>query len=80
MPYAQGVAQSTPSEIKAPTRFLTQEQVSEITGISVRTLEKWRLFDQGPKFRKLGTKAVRYADAELQEWLASCPAGGGRAA
>jgi len=73
------VAQSTPSETKAPTRFLTQEQVSEITGISIRTLEKWRLFGQGPRYRKLGAKAVRYESGELQDWLASCPTGGGRA-
>jgi predicted DNA-binding transcriptional regulator AlpA len=57
-------------------RFLSEREVSEITGLSVKTLQRWRLLNMGPPYRKFGG-AVRYSDADISTWIASTPVGGG---
>lgn len=47
-------------------------------GVSVSKLRRWRLFDDGPRYRKIGN-AVRYSVADLDAWLANCPSGGSQA-
>ena len=51
--------------------FLTDKELAARWNISVRTVQKWRVTGQGPRFRKLGT-AVRYAlpDVEAYEQAA----------
>jgi predicted DNA-binding transcriptional regulator AlpA len=48
--------------------LLTVAQVSEITGRSISTLEKDRLFGSGPRYVKLG-RLVRYRPSDVQAWL-----------
>ena len=57
-------------------RLLTERQVSEITGMSLATVRRWRLLRQGPPYMKLNW-AVRYRPQDLASWLASRPMGGG---
>jgi predicted DNA-binding transcriptional regulator AlpA len=57
-------------------KFLNEKQVSEILGISVKTLQRWRLFGEGPPWRKFSA-AVRYPADALQAWVESTPHGGG---
>ena len=33
-----------------PRKFGREKQVSELTGIPIRTLQRWRLFGGGPEF------------------------------
>lgn len=58
-------------------RFLTEREVASITGMSVKTLQRWRVYRRGPAYVKLGGRSVRYSDAALKEWISSCPTGGG---
>jgi predicted DNA-binding transcriptional regulator AlpA len=44
--------------------LLRENEVSARLGLSVRTLQKWRLEGRGPRFVKLGN-AVRYDPADL---------------
>src|SRR5690242_2899075 len=48
--------------------YLTERAVAELCGLSVGTVRRWRLFRQGPPYRKLGS-AVRYSRAELLAWM-----------
>lgn len=57
------------------TRFLTELEVNQRTGISVDTLRRWRLEDKGPIFRKFGS-LVRYGDEDLAIWEDRRVAGG----
>lgn len=41
---------------------------SRALGISVSTLEKWRVAGIGPRFLKLG-RLVRYSRRDLEQWL-----------
>ena len=46
----------------------TPAQVSEMLGVSVKTLEKWRWERRNLPYVKLGT-AVRYRESDLEAWL-----------
>jgi predicted DNA-binding transcriptional regulator AlpA len=48
--------------------LLTEQDASERLGLSVRTLQKWRLQGSGPRFIKLGA-AVRYDPTDLDEYI-----------
>ena len=56
-------------------KFLNEKQVAEIMGISVKTLQRWRLFGEGPEWRKFGS-AVRYPADALKAWIETVPRGG----
>ena len=49
-------------------RHLNEHQVSEITGLSVKTLQKYRHDMCGPCYVKLGRR-VLYPEKDLAEWL-----------
>jgi len=56
--------------------LLTEHDVARITGLSVASVRRWRLFGQGPTYLKLGA-AVRYKPEDISAWLESRPTGGG---
>jgi predicted DNA-binding transcriptional regulator AlpA len=56
-------------------KFLNEKQVAEIMGVSVKTLQRWRLFGEGPEWKKFGA-AVRYPADALQAWIERAPHGG----
>lgn len=49
-------------------RLYTPAQVSQMLGVSVKTLEKWRWERRNLPYVKLGT-AVRYKESDLEAWL-----------
>jgi hypothetical protein len=44
-------------------------------GVSLGTVRRWRGLGIGPRYRKIGN-LVRYSIPDLEDWLASRPAGG----
>ena len=50
--------------------WLTEQQVSELIGVSVSTLQGWRVHEKGPPFKKVG-RMVRYPREDLAEWQRS---------
>ncbi|HKD09869.1 MAG TPA: helix-turn-helix domain-containing protein [Bryobacteraceae bacterium] len=58
--------------------LLNEHDVARITGMSVASVRRWRLFRQGPKYLKIGS-AVRYKPEDLAAWLESRPSGGHQA-
>jgi predicted DNA-binding transcriptional regulator AlpA len=57
--------------------LVNEFDVARITGMSVATVRRWRLFRQGPKYLKIGA-AVRYKPEDISAWLESRPTGGGQ--
>jgi len=55
---------------KSEMRLLSETQVSERTGIHVKTLQNWRVLRKELPFLKLG-RLVRYESSELERWLAA---------
>ena len=50
--------------------YLTTEQTSEYTSLSVQTLAKLRVYGGGPLYLKLGSKVV-YRRGDIDDWLAT---------
>jgi excisionase family DNA binding protein len=55
--------------------LMTEIELSERLNVSLASLRRWRLEGRGPRFVKVGS-LVRYRPEDLDEWLASLPAGG----
>jgi len=58
-----------------PERLLTERDVAHVTGMSLASVRRWRLFRTGPRYLKLSS-AVRYRPEDLEAWLESRPTGG----
>jgi predicted DNA-binding transcriptional regulator AlpA len=58
--------------------LVTEQEVAHLTGMSIATVRRWRLFRQGPRYLKIGA-AVRYRREDVEAWLASRPTGGEQA-
>lgn len=56
--------------LSAQTAYLDTRQVSELTGISTVTLERWRVDGAGPPYVKLG-RLVKYRRADLDAFMMS---------
>ena len=54
-----------------PSNYLNEKEVSELTGIAVKTLQSWRWRRTGPSFLKLGG-AIRYRREDIQAYMESC--------
>lgn len=50
-------------------QLYSQNDVAERLGCSVRTLERYRVSGEGPRFVKIG-RLVRYRASDLDAWLA----------
>ena len=53
-----------------PPCYLRTPDASRFVGLSIRTLEKHRIYGTGPRYSKLGGRVVYRVD-ELQAWVES---------
>jgi predicted DNA-binding transcriptional regulator AlpA len=53
-----------------PPRYLRTPEAARFVGLSIRTLEKHRIYGTGPRYSKLGGRVV-YALEDLQNWVQS---------
>jgi len=53
-----------------PPRYLRTPDASRFVGLSIRTLEKHRIYGTGPRYSKLGGRVV-YRVEDLQSWVDS---------
>ncbi|ATE66371.1 helix-turn-helix transcriptional regulator [Rhizorhabdus dicambivorans] len=54
----------------APSPFRSNEEAARYLRLSPRTLEKYRVSGEGPRFRKLGRRVV-YSVVDLESWAAA---------
>ncbi|MCL5883515.1 MAG: helix-turn-helix domain-containing protein [Actinobacteria bacterium] len=50
-------------------KYMTEREVSDLTGIALSTLRNWRVLGKGPRYVKPGGTCVRYP---LSSLLAFC--------
>ncbi|MCB4346782.1 hypothetical protein LA345_23120 [Burkholderia vietnamiensis] len=48
---------------------ITEQQLSELIGESVSTLQKWRVKGKGPRYQKNESGNVRYKAQEVRDWI-----------
>ena len=58
-----------PAPALAPGDLLDEREAAAILGASVQTLRNWRWRREGPRFRKIGLRMVRYSRADLQTFI-----------
>jgi predicted DNA-binding transcriptional regulator AlpA len=51
------------------SKLLTEHEAAELIGYSVHWLRRKRWESSGPKYLKIGTRAVRYREADLFDWI-----------
>jgi predicted DNA-binding transcriptional regulator AlpA len=51
-----------------PPRYLRTPDAARFVGLSIRTLEKHRIYGTGPRYSKIGGRVVYRIDA-LQTWV-----------
>ncbi len=51
------------------TRFITENEVAMITGLSVHTLRNWRFMSKGIPYCKAGGRAIRYDYSDVIEFM-----------
>lgn len=51
-------------------RVLREKEAAEVLGVSVKTLQSWRFYGEGPKYLKLG-RSVRYTHEFLNQFKES---------
>jgi predicted DNA-binding transcriptional regulator AlpA len=59
----------TNCETRVDSRLVTVNEAADFLRTSPKTLEGWRTRGGGPKFVRLGTRAVRYRPADLNEFI-----------
>lgn len=53
----------------APGDLIDEREAAALLGLAVGTLRNWRALRQGPRFRKIGTRAVRYRRADVAAFI-----------
>ncbi len=62
------------TSVTRATRLLREGEAAAILGLKVRTLQRWRLEQRGPKTVKVGAKAVRYPENALFDYISELTA------
>ena len=55
---------------RALAEFLTPKELAVFINRPERTIERWRLTGDGPKFHRMG-RLVRYRKSDAEAWLAA---------
>ena len=50
-------------------KIIKTEEVAEMLSVSVHTVKKWRQKEQGPPFRRIEKRMIRYRESEVWNWL-----------
>lgn len=58
-----------PAATLAPGDLLDERAAAAILGASVQTLRNWRWRGEGPRYRKIGARLVRYVRADLLAFI-----------
>ncbi len=51
-----------------PETYLTEKKVADAYAISRRSLQRWRISGDGPKWVRLGARRVVYRVADCEAW------------
>lgn len=49
--------------------YVNEKELSKYASIPLSTLRNWRFKGQGPPYKKISPRMVRYSLKEFQEWM-----------
>ncbi len=50
--------------------FLNEQQLADMFGVTVRTIQQWRWSGRGPKFVRISRRCVRYREEDIDAFVA----------
>jgi predicted DNA-binding transcriptional regulator AlpA len=50
-------------------KHLTTREVAEMLGLKPITIKLWRVQGKGPRWQRVGSRAIRYALSDVKAWL-----------
>jgi predicted DNA-binding transcriptional regulator AlpA len=59
----------TTTAASARPRLLTSAEVGEWIGVTPAALSAMRFKGRGPRYRKLGSRTIRYDENDVQDWI-----------
>lgn len=65
---------TTNSELTSSNTLIDERDLSRMLGVSVRTVQSWRVKGGGPVFLKINNRLVRYRQSDVDVWLISLTA------
>jgi predicted DNA-binding transcriptional regulator AlpA len=73
MPFAPASEAETPSKPKRlaslPPEIVRPPEAAALLSVSLSLLKKWRIGGGGPRFVRLGGRAIGYRRVDLSEWI-----------
>lgn len=57
-------------QLSPASQLLDTSQVSSLLNLRAATLKKWRVLGIGPKYLRVGRRAVRYRLADVKRFIA----------
>ncbi len=61
-------------QLSPSSQLLDTTQVSRLLNLRAATVKKWRVLGTGPKFVRVGKRAVRYQLADVKRFIADSTA------
>jgi phage terminase Nu1 subunit (DNA packaging protein) len=61
---------TTNSELTSSNALIDERDLSRMLGVSVRTVQAWRVKGGGPAYLKLNNRLIRYRVTGIKDWLA----------
>lgn len=52
-------------------QLVPEMTAAELLGLSIRTLQNWRVRGGGPRFVRISARCIRYRIADIEEWIVS---------
>lgn len=51
--------------------YFTESEAAKHLGVGRRTLQRWRMTGEGPPYKRLGPKFIRYSVSDCEKWTKS---------
>lgn len=55
--------------LPAPGDLIDEREVASVLSVSVKTLRNWRWRSEGPRWRKIGSRCIRYYRRDVLDFI-----------
>lgn len=56
---------------KRQSQLVPEMEAADLLGLSIRTLQNWRVRGGGPRFVRISARCIRYRIADIEEWISA---------
>ncbi len=70
-PIKSNAARHTQQTAALPPVYLNERVAAAYLGISIRTIQRWRIAGDGPAYHQFGPRRILYRQSDLDAWAAT---------